>query len=151
MKYEPVLVSKESISNIFGKKTENKVKTCKRDFQKLFIEHKTNKNQTVFIKCFKEKSLLKTAFAKSLKFLLYLYKVLNLLKEISQVFDKNPDEIYLMKDCLQNENILSCRDYKRHTLDKSVKIPATNLSENLLKSKKDQRLVEITIKQNTEV
>ena len=34
VKYGPVLVSKELISNIFGKKTENKVKTCKRDFQK---------------------------------------------------------------------------------------------------------------------
>ena len=121
MKYEPVLVSKELISNIFGKKTETTVKICQRDFQKLFLERRTYKNQTVFIKCYKENSLLKTAFARSLKFLLYLYKVLNLLKEISQIFDKNPDEIYLIKDCLQNENIFSCGEYKRHTLDKSGK------------------------------
>ena len=46
------------------------------------------------------------------------------------MFDKNPDEIYLIKHCLQNENALSCGDYKSDTLNKSVKIPVTNLSEN---------------------
>ena len=32
------------------------------------------------------------------------------------MFDKNPDEIYLIKDCLQNENILSYEDYGQDTL-----------------------------------
>ena len=58
------------------------------------------------------------------------------------MFDKNPDKICLTKDCLQNKNILSCGNY---TLNKSVKIPVTNLSENLLKLKKGQWLPEITI------
>ena len=61
------------------------------------------------------------------------------------MFHKNPDEIRLIKDCLQNENILLCGDYKSDTLNKSVKIPVTNLSENLLKLEKCQRLAEITI------
>ena len=61
------------------------------------------------------------------------------------MFDKNPDKIYLIKDCLQNENILSCGDYKSDTLNKSIKIPVINLSENLMKLKKDQWLAEITI------
>ena len=61
------------------------------------------------------------------------------------MFDKNPDKIYLIKDCLQNENILSCGDYTCDTLNKSIKIPVTNLSENLMKLKKDQWLAEITI------
>ena len=46
---------------------------------------------------------------------------------------------------MQNENILSCGHYKSVTLNKSVKIPVTNLSENLLKLKKGQRLAEITV------
>ena len=62
VEYEPVLVSKEITSNIFGAKTENKFKSCQRDFEKLFIEYKTDKNQTVFIKCYKEKYLLAAAF-----------------------------------------------------------------------------------------
>ena len=43
----------------------------------------------------KEKSLLISAFIEvAFKFLLYLYKVLNLLEEkFSEMFDKNPDEI----------------------------------------------------------
>ena len=49
------------------------------------------------------------------------------------MFDKNSDEIYLIKDFLQNENILSCGDYRSDTLNKSVKIPVTNLSKDLLK------------------
>ena len=61
------------------------------------------------------------------------------------MFDKNPDKIYLKKDCLRNENILSCGDYKSDTLNKSIKIPVINLSENLMKLKKDQWLAEITI------
>ena len=61
------------------------------------------------------------------------------------MFDKNPDEIYLIKDCLQNENILSYGHYKSDTLNKSLKIPVTNLSQNLAKLKKGQRLAEITI------
>ena len=61
------------------------------------------------------------------------------------MFDKNSDEIYLIKDCLQNENILSCRGFKSDTLNKSVKIPATNLSENLIKLKQGQRLAKITL------
>ena len=32
------------------------------------------------------------------------------------MFDKNPDEIYLIKDCLQNENILSYENYGQDTL-----------------------------------
>ena len=44
MEYEPVLVSKEVNSNIFGTKTENKFKSCHNDFEKLFIEYKTDKN-----------------------------------------------------------------------------------------------------------
>ena len=70
--------------------------------------------------------------------------------KISQMFDKSPNEIYLIKDCLQNENILSCGHYKRDTLNKSIKIPVTNLSENLLKLKKGQRLAEITVAECTE-
>ena len=66
------------------------------------------------------------------------------------MFDKNPDEICLINDCLQNENVFSCRDYKSDTLNKSVKIPVTNLSENLLKFKKGQRLAEITIAEYAE-
>ena len=46
MEYEPVLVSKEMNSNIFEAKTENQFKNCHRDFEKLFIEYKTDKNQT---------------------------------------------------------------------------------------------------------
>ena len=71
--------------------------------------------------------------------------------KISQMFDKNPDKIYFIKNCLQNENNISCGDYKSDTLNKSVEIPVTNLSENMLKLKKGQRLAEITIKGNTEV
>ena len=55
-------MSKEINSNIFGAKTENDFKRCRTGFEKLFIEYKTDKNQTVFIKCYKEKSLLITAF-----------------------------------------------------------------------------------------
>ena len=47
MEYEPVLVSKEINSNIFGANTENRFKSCERDFEKLFIEYKTDNNQTV--------------------------------------------------------------------------------------------------------
>ena len=65
--------------------------------------------------------------------------------KISQMFDKNPDKIYFIKNCLQNENNISCGDYKSDTLNKSVEIPVTNLSENMLKLKKGQRLAEITI------
>ena len=65
--------------------------------------------------------------------------------KISKMFDKIPDKIYFINDFLQNENVLSCEDYKSNTLNKSVKIPVTNLSENLLKLKKGQRLAEITI------
>ena len=61
------------------------------------------------------------------------------------MFDKNPDKIYFIKNCLQNENNISCGDYKSDTLNKSVEIPVTNLSENMLKLKKGQRLAEITI------
>ena len=60
--YEPALVSNEITSNIFGAKTENKFKSCQRDFEKLFIEYKTDKTQTVLIKCYKEKYLFATAF-----------------------------------------------------------------------------------------
>ena len=62
VEYEPVLMSKEITSNIFGAKTENKFKSCQRDFEKLFIEYKTDKTQTVLIKCYKEKYLFATAF-----------------------------------------------------------------------------------------
>ena len=54
------------------------------------------------------------------------------------MFDKNQDAIYLIKDSLQNENILSCADNKSNTLNKSVKIPVINPSKNL-KLKKGQR------------
>ena len=40
VEYEPVLVSREINSNIFGAKGENKFKSCQRDFKKLFIETK---------------------------------------------------------------------------------------------------------------
>ena len=61
------------------------------------------------------------------------------------MFDKNPDEVYLIKDCLQNENILSWGDNKNDTFNQSVEIPITNLSENLLKLKKVSELGEIAI------
>ena len=61
------------------------------------------------------------------------------------MFDKIPDKIYFIKDFLQNENVLSCEDYKSDTLNKSVKIPVTSLSEDLLKLKKGQRLAAIAI------
>ena len=41
VEYESVLVSKEINSNIFGAKTENKFKSCHRDFEKSFIEYKS--------------------------------------------------------------------------------------------------------------
>ena len=50
VKYKPVLVPKEINSNTFGAKTENKFKSYHRDFEKLFIEYKIDKNQSVFIK-----------------------------------------------------------------------------------------------------
>ena len=61
------------------------------------------------------------------------------------MFDKIPDKIYFIKDFLQNENVLSCEDYKSDTLNKSVKIPVTSLSEDLLKLKKGLRLAAIAI------
>ena len=63
----------------------------------------------------------------------------------SQMLDNNTDKTYLIKDCLQNENILSCGDYKSDTLNNSVNISVPTLSENLLKLKKGQWLAEITI------
>ena len=146
MEYEPVLVSKEVNSNIFGAKTENKFKSCHNDFEKLFIEYKTDKNWTVFIKCYKGKALLTTAFIEVTKVSFVPVQSTKFIKgKVSQVFDKNPDEMYVIKDCLQNENIISCGDYKSDILNNSVKIPVTNLSENLLKLKRIQRLAEITI------
>ena len=48
----------------------------------------TDKNQTVFMKCSKEKSLLISAFIE------VTFQVLNVLeKKYSEMFDKNPDEI----------------------------------------------------------
>ena len=61
------------------------------------------------------------------------------------MFAKNPDEVYLIKDCMQNENILTWGDNKNDTFNQSVEIPITNLSENLLKLKKVSELAEITI------
>ena len=137
MEYEPVLVSKEITSNIFGTRIENKVKSCLRDFGKLFIEYKSDKNQTVFIECYKEKSFFTTAFIEVAKVSFVTVQNTKFVKgKVSQMFHKNPDEIRLIKDCLQNENILLCGDYKSDTLNKSVKIPVTNLSENLLKLEK---------------
>ena len=102
-----MLVSNEINSNIFDAKTENKFKSCQRDFEKLFLEYKTDKNQTVFIKYYKEKSLLTTAFIELAKVSFVPVQNTKFLKgKISHMFDKNPDEIYLIKDCLQNENIL---------------------------------------------
>ena len=60
-------VSKQINSNIFGAKIENKFRSCHRDFEQLFIECKTDKNQTVFIKCYEEKSLLTQHLSRSLK------------------------------------------------------------------------------------
>ena len=145
VEYEPVLVSKEITSNIFGAKAENKFKSCQRDFEKLFIEYKTYKNQTVFIKCYEENYLLAAAFIEIAKVSFVPVQRTKFKGKISQMFDKIPDKIYLIKDCLRNENILSCGDYKSDTLNKSIKIPVINLSENLMKLKKDQWLAEITI------
>ena len=143
--YEPALVSNEITSNIFGAKTENKFKSCQRDFEKLFIEYKTYKNQTVFIKCYEENYLLAAAFIEIAKVSFVPVQRTKFKGKISQMFDKIPDKIYLIKDCLRNENILSCGDYKSDTLNKSVKINVINLSKNMLKLKMGQWLAEITI------
>lgn len=67
------------------------------------------------MKCSKEKSLLISAFIE------VTFQVLNVLeKKYSEMFDKNPDEIQVIKDYLQNESILSREDYKSDTLNKSV-------------------------------
>ena len=120
--------------------------SCHRDFKRFFIVYKTDKNQTVFIKSYNKKAILITAFIKVDKdFVAPVQSTKFIKRKISHIFDKNPDEMYVIKDCLQNENILSCGDYKSNTLNKSVKIPVTKLSENLLKFKKSQGLAEITI------
>ena len=71
MKYEPV--SKENIYNIFGAETENRFKS--------WDNNQTDNNQTVFRKCYKKNLYSQQLLSRSLKFLLYLYKILNLLKE----------------------------------------------------------------------
>ena len=92
-------MSKEINSNIFDAKTENKFKRCQRDFEKLFREYKTDKNQTVFIKCCKENSLLTTAFIEVAKVAFIPEQSTKFVKvKISQTFDKSPDEIYLIND-----------------------------------------------------
>ena len=84
----------------------------------IFRKKKTDKNQTVFIKYYKEKSLLTTAFIELAKVSSVPVQNTKFVKgKISQMFDKNTDEIYLIKDCLQNENILSWRDNKNHTFN----------------------------------
>ena len=72
VEYESVLVSKEINSNIFGAKTENKFKSCHRDFEKSFIEYKSAIKKNLYSQ---------QHLSRLLKFLLYLYEVLNLLKE----------------------------------------------------------------------
>ena len=73
------------------------------------------------------------------------------------MFDKNPDEIYLIKDCLQNENVVSCGHYKSDTLNKLVKIPVANLSENfdrhkhVLDIKDENTLVFIKVTKKMEI
>ena len=113
-----MLVLNKINSNIFGAKTENKFKSCQRDFEKLFLEYKTDKNQTVFIKYYKKKSLITTAFIELAKVSFVAAQNTKFVKgKISQMFDKNPDEIYLIKDFLQNENILSWGDNKNDTFN----------------------------------
>ena len=120
--------------------------SCHGDFQRFFIEYKTDKNQAVFIKSYNKKAILITAFIKVDKdFAAPVQSTKFIKRKISHIFDKNPGEMYVIKDCLQNENILSCGNYKSNTLNKSIKIPVTKLSENLLKFKKSQGLAEITI------
>ena len=72
MEYQQVLVSKENIYNIFGAETENRFKS--------WDNNQTDNNQTVFLKCYKKSFYSQQFFSRSLKFVLYLYKILNLLK-----------------------------------------------------------------------
>ena len=89
VKYESVSVSKEINSNIFGAKTENRFKRCQRDFEKIFIEYKTDKNQTVFTKCYKEKSLFTAAFIEVAKASFVPVQSTKFVKvKSSQMFDK---------------------------------------------------------------
>ena len=90
---------------------------------KNYLWNTKHKNKTVFIKCYEEKSLLTAARVEVAIFsFVPVQSTKFVIGKISQMFNKNPDEIYLIKDCSQNENILSCGDYKSHTFNKSIKI-----------------------------
>ena len=54
-----------------------------------------------------------------IKKILYLQSTKSVKGKVSLPFDKNPEEIYLIKDCLQNEIFRSCGDYKSDTLNNS--------------------------------
>ena len=103
VEYEPV--SKENIYNIFGAETENRFKS--------WDNNQTDNNQTVFLKCYKKNLYSQQLLSRSLKFLLYLYKILYLLKEkFLKCSIKIQTKIYLVEDSLQNKKIisLSCGD-----------------------------------------
>ena len=64
LEYEPVLISSEVTTCIYGAQTEEKFKSCHRDFEKSTICYVTKDNQTVDISCYKEKVSATTAFVK---------------------------------------------------------------------------------------
>ena len=141
LEYEPILISSQVTTCIYGAQTEGRFKNCIRDLENSTISYTTKDSKNVSVTCYREKVSATTAYVKVAKVTVIPDGCINFVKgRVLGHKGFNEGGILLNIDEIEDFDVV---DLKLDKVGRTVRFPVINNSGSDLKLKKGRILAEI--------
>ena len=141
LEYEPILISSQVTTCIYGAQTEGRFKNCIRDLENSTISYTTKDSKNVSVTCYREKVSATTAYVKVAKVTVIPDGCINFVKgRVLGHKGFNEGGILLNIDEIEDFDVV---DLKLDKVGRTVRFPVINNSGSELKLKKGRILAEI--------
>ena len=146
LEYEPVFVSSQISTNIYGMKTEERFKSCLKDHENLTLVYSPRVgDENITIKCYKEKVSTTTAYVQIAKSCVVEKGSVAVVKGKICHFDKEQfKEISILENAIELDQAIYTEDIKLESPSSVIKIPVYNESEDDKKLCKNDTVAKLT-------
>ena len=154
--YEPVLVSKNIKTNIFGAKTEARFKTCTCDLEKQTLNYTVKNDEHIVVKCCKEQLNVTSAHIEIAKTPFIFDEKVKMMRgrivEAERMKTDAINRLFSLDSCTYNEGFTySICDFTTDALKKKIFVPIKNHSGGKLTLKIGQICAEINTIGETDI
>ena len=146
MEYEPVSVSSQISTDIYGIETQERFKSCLKDHENLTLVYSPRVgDENITIKCYKEKVSTTTAYVQIAKSCVVEKGSVAVVKGKICHFDKEQfKETFILENAIELDQAIYTEDIKLESPSSIIKIPVYNESEDDIKLCKNDTVATLT-------